>query len=480
MNEERLIHVLLIEDEAFDVQRVKNTVRQAPYIRLDHVVANGKDSLELVKSEPIDVVIMDFQIAGGLQGEVLIRAIKELKPVIQIIVITKMTINQTDFQFANSLIEAGAYWFCTKYPGDIEDYIYQPTDLVLSIKNASEKKRLEEAHQLSEGRLTKNIHAALKNKEIIGESEAIRKMIQRIHKYANTNANVLITGASGTGKELVATHIHYNSLRKYEPFVTVNCGGIPSELIESELFGYEKGSFTGAGQSKEGLFEQANSGTIFLDEIGELPLNAQTKLLRVLQEGEIDKIGRRKQYKVDVRVIAATNRNLAELVKAKTFREDLFYRLNVLQIEVPSLTERREDISLLARHFLNHFAGDFLEDIPELNQDSLNILASYHWPGNVRQLQNVIQRIIFTFEISIHREDVLNAIGAPVKENDSYNFSELFNAENIVMLRDIEVTFRNAYIQFVRKHSSSDADAARKLGVAPPNFHRMCKELGVK
>ncbi|HDR05704.1 MAG TPA: sigma-54-dependent Fis family transcriptional regulator [Candidatus Marinimicrobia bacterium] len=480
MSEERIINVLLIEDEVFDVQRVKNTVKQAPYIHILHVVPNGNESLDILKKCPIDVVIMDFQIAGGLQGESLIQAIKTINSQLQIIVITKMTINQTDFKFANSLIEAGAYWFCTKYPGDIEDYIYQPTDFVLSIKNAWEKKKLEEARSLSENRLNKNIQAVLKDKKIIGESLVIQKMIQRIHKFAATQASVLITGASGTGKELVATHIHYKSPRKYEPFVTVNCGGIPSELLESELFGFEKGSFTGAGHSREGLFEQADGGTIFLDEIGELPLNAQSKLLRVLQEGEIDKIGRRKQYKVDVRVIAASNKKLAEQVKKKAFREDLFYRLNVLQIEVPPLAERLDDIPLLVSHFLNIFAGDFLENLPVLTEESIQILKSFHWPGNVRQLQNVVQRILFSYEDEITPETVRIAIGVPEKENHIASFREQFNPANIQMLRDIESHFRREYIQFVRSHSDTDAEAARKLGIAPPNFHRMCKELGIK
>ncbi|MGC9513064.1 MAG: sigma-54-dependent transcriptional regulator [Fidelibacterota bacterium] len=480
MNKEQNIRVLLIEDEDFDVQRIKNTIKQAPYIKIIHVTANGKESLEFLKTSSIDVVIMDFQIAGGLQGESLIMAIKEINPDIQIIVITKMTFNQTDFKFANALIEAGAYWFCTKYPGDIENYIYQPTDFVLSIRNAWEKKKLKENKRLSDNRLNKRVNDILKSKQIIGKSPAIEKMRQRIEKFAANNANILITGASGTGKELVATHIHYQSPRKYEALITVNCGSIPPELIESELFGFEKGSFTGAGYSREGFFEQANGGTIFLDEIGELPLNAQSKLLRVLQEGEIDKIGRQRQYKVDVRIIAATNMNLAELVKRKKFREDLYYRLNVLQIQVPSLAEHKEDISLLIDHYLHTFAGDMLESIPEITDDALQLMLSYNWPGNVRQLQNVIQRILFSYENQITQDIVKNAIGAPVGESVDISFSNQFDVTNIVMLRDIESAFRREYIQFVRSHSNSDADAARKLGIAPPNFHRMCRELGIK
>jgi two-component system, NtrC family, response regulator AtoC len=211
-----------------------------------------------------------------------------------------------------------------------------------------------------------------------------------------------------------------------------------------------------------------------------LSLSAQSKLLRVLQEGEIDKIGRRKQHKVDVRVIAATNINLEEQVKRKEFREDLYYRLNVLQIQVPSLAEHKDDIPLLIDHFLHTFADDMMETIPTFNDNALQLLMSYHWPGNVRQLQNVIQRILFTYENEITMETVKFAIGTPVGESVDISFRNQFNVANIVMLRDIESSFRREYIQFVRSHSDSDADAARKLGVAPPNFHRMCRELGIK
>lgn len=211
-----------------------------------------------------------------------------------------------------------------------------------------------------------------------------------------------------------------------------------------------------------------------------MSLSAQSKLLRVLQEGEIDKIGRRKQHKVDVRVIAATNINLEEQVKRKEFREDLYYRLNVLQIQVPSLAEHKDDIPLLIDHFLHTFADDMMETIPTFNDNALQLLMSYHWPGNVRQLQNVIQRILFTYENEITMETVKFAIGTPVGESVDISFRNQFNVANIVMLRDIESSFRREYIQFVRSHSDSDADAARKLGVAPPNFHRMCRELGIK
>jgi DNA-binding NtrC family response regulator len=291
----KTINILLIEDEEYDVRRIRNTLKpfeQRLIIR--DVTSDGHTALELLQDNKnrYDVVIMDFQIAGSLSGEKLIRRIKQVDSALQIIVVTKMTVNITDFDFANRLLEAGAMWYCTKYPGDIEDYIYQPTDFILSIFNAFEKKRLQKEQQRSTRKLAQNIEDILREKRIIGESEAMENLRQQIQQCAESDTTVLIRGFSGTGKELVAANIHYRSHRRFEKFVAINCGSLPHDLIESELFGYEKGAFTGAREKKLGLFEVANKGTVFLDEIAELPSTAQVKLLRVIQEGEIDKIGR--------------------------------------------------------------------------------------------------------------------------------------------------------------------------------------------
>ncbi|HLP15733.1 MAG TPA: sigma 54-interacting transcriptional regulator, partial [Bacteroidota bacterium] len=330
MSTNTLIKILLIEDEDFDVARVKNTVSVfSDRIGVEDVVSNGKAALELLQTKPEyhDVIILDYQISGGLRGEELIREMKLIDPFIQIIVITKMTINLTDFTFANNLLKAGAFWYCTKYPGNIEEFIYQPTDFVLSIVNAYEKKKLEKQKVKSDKRLNRNIEAILASKKIIGESAPILHLKASIDKYAKSDVNILIAGGSGTGKELVAWNIHLKSKRRYENFVPINCGSIPHELIESELFGYEKGSFTGASGAKSGLFEVGHNGTIFLDEVAELPPTAQVKLLRVIQEGEIEKIGRTGSLAVNVRILAATNKDLAAEVNAGRFREDLYYRL---------------------------------------------------------------------------------------------------------------------------------------------------------
>ena len=307
------VKILLIEDEAFDVRRIRNTLKPfEDQIHICDVTSDGHSALSLIgqKKNQYDVVIMDFQIAGNLTGETLIRKIKEIDPAIQIIVVTKMTVHITDFDFANKLIEAGAIWYCTKYPGDIEDFIYQPTDFILSIFNAYERKRMKRREMRTNRKLSQNVEEILQKKRIVGSSDAIVSLQQQILQCAKHDTTVLIRGDSGTGKELVAANIHYQSQRRFDKFVAINCGSLPHDLIESELFGFEKGAFTGAQDEKPGLFEIANNGTLFLDEIAELPLSAQVKLLRVIQEGELDKIGRTEKVKVNVRIVAATNKNL--------------------------------------------------------------------------------------------------------------------------------------------------------------------------
>lgn len=479
------INILLIEDEEFDVRRVTNTIKPfADKMRIVNYVSNGKAALEYLEQHKsgIDLVIMDYQISGGMMGEELITRIKQIDSAVQIIVITKMTINLTDYHFANRLIKAGAFWYCTKYPGDIEEFIYQPTDFVISIFNAYEKCRLERERLRSMQKIRRSVDDILLQKKIIGESGVMTELKNDIERLAKSNINILVQGSSGTGKELVAHNIHYRSERKYENFIVVNCGSLPEQLVESELFGYEKGAFTGADKKKAGLFEIADGGTIFLDEITELPLIAQVKLLRVIQEGEIEKIGRTGMLKVNVRVIAATNRNIETEVKERRFREDLYYRLNVLPVVVPDLKRRTEDIPLIINHFLYNISADMGREKPDITPQAMDILIKYEWPGNVRELKNVVQRMLFSAEKSITPQLVLKALGItdPDDKEVSEELKSLFNGNNILALKDAESKFREKYFTFVRSHSTSDSEAAKKLGLAPPNYHRMMKELGLK
>ena len=477
------IKVLLVEDEEFDVSRVKKTIEPfAEKINITDVVSDGNDAINLIVQKPsfYDVVIMDFNLSGGIMGDKLIQKIKEIEPAAQIIVITKMTVNLTDYNFAQRLMKAGAFWYCTKYPGDIEDYIYQPTDFILSILNANEKSQIEKAWNKSNQKLIKNIEDILYQKRIIGESSTIQFLKNEILKYSLSEVNILISGSSGTGKELVAYNIHYNSNRKFENFITINCGSLPQELIESELFGYEKGSFTGADKRKLGLFEVANNGTVFLDEITELPLSAQVKLLRVIQDGELEKIGRTEKVKVNVRIIAATNRNIEEEVKAKRFREDLYYRLNVIYINVPDLKERKTDIPILIDHFLTYYSQNMGKEKPVLNSRALETLINYPWKGNVRELKNIAQRLLFIENSIIDEKSILRSLGVFSNENQFSDELETFFKNNGLPLSQMEKTIREKYFIHIRKNSASDTEAAKKLGLAPSNYYRMAKELGLK
>jgi DNA-binding NtrC family response regulator len=480
------IKVLLIEDEDFDMRRVENTIKPfSGRIKIVDVVSDGKSAIDLLekKRNAYDIVIMDYQIAGGLRGDLLIKKIKDFDTAFQIIVITKMTVNITDYDFAHSLIEAGAFWYCTKYPGDIEEYIYQPTDFIMAIFNAYERRKLIKEKQKSNQKLNRNVEDILASKKIVGISETANKLREQIIRFANSNAPILITGSSGTGKELIAYNLHYSSTRKYENFIPINCGSIPDQLIESELFGYEKGAFTGADKGKPGLFEQANNGTIFLDEVSELPLAAQVKLLRVLQEGEVEKIGRTEKVKVNVRVISASNRNLEEEIKEKRFREDLYYRLNVVPIHVPLLSHRKEDIHYLVDYFMSEFSNDMGKEMPVINEEAMKYLIEYEWPGNIRELKNLVQRLLFFDEKIIDSSIIETALGKKIQTTETISASDgvsFKSPEGILSLKNMERNFRERYFAYVRQRSDSDSEAAKKLGLAPPNYYRMCKELGLK
>jgi DNA-binding NtrC family response regulator len=476
------IKVLLVEDESYDVRRIKNTI--APFrerIHIEEIVSTGDDALKAVEeSGPFDVAILDYQISGGLYGERLIKKIRELDPAIQVIIITKMTVNQTDVHFANQMLESGAYWFGTKYPSDIEEFIYQPTDFILTILNAAEKKKLEMDRIRSQRRLDRKIDRIVEERPLLGDSPSMERVRDHIAKFAVTQANVLILGESGSGKELIARNIHYQSERKYENVVTVNCAAIPGELIESELFGFVKGAFTGAKDDKLGLFEQADKGTIFLDEISELPYASQAKLLRVLETGEIDKIGRKKSHKVDVRVISATNKDLKELMSQNKFREDLYYRLNILKIYAPSVRERYKDVPLLIDYYIDHYCKDLSIMRPQISAKAMTQLEHHDWPGNVRQLKNVVQRLVILGMDGITPETVNMALDMQTQDHSSSFVNPVFDENDLLPLKEVEFNFRKQYFEYVRSHSKTDTEAAGKLGLAPPNFHRMCKELGLK
>jgi len=341
------------------------------------LASNGEEVAKLVDNDLFDLVLLDIRMPK-LDGISALKKIKSNAPETIVIMITAYASADT----AIKAMKEGAYDYITK-PFKVEE-------IKLIIKNALEKKNLQKENILLKQVVRDRFHFG----NIIGQSPKMVALYDLLEKVSPTKTNILITGESGTGKELVAKAIHYNSPRKEKPFVTLNCGAIPESLIESELFGHMKGAFTDAIATKKGLFEVADEGTIFLDEISELPLLMQVKLLRVLQDKEFKRVGGTEDIRVDVRIMAATNKDLEEAVKEKRFREDLFYRLNVIQIKLPPLRDRKEDIQILANHFLKKYSQELSKAISKISPEALQILLNYEYPGNVRELQNIIERAV--------------------------------------------------------------------------------------
>jgi len=362
--------ILVIDDEEHMCWALERGLRQEGYQVL--TATRGKEGLELIRKETPSLVILDLKMPEMDGLEVLVRA-KDLLPKLPVIMITAHGTIDT----AIEAMKLGATDYITK-PFDLDE-------LKLVVKQALMVSQLQEEVTFLRSELSK------KYGRIIGNSQAIQDVCTLVEKVADSNATVLITGESGTGKEVTALSIHQLSSRRDKPFVPINCAALPESLLESELFGHEKGAFTGAVARKLGRFELANHGTLFLDEITEMPLSMQVKLLRVLQEKQFERVGGTESIKVDVRVIAATNRDPIECIRKGTFREDLYYRLNVLPIHLPPLRERTEDIPLLVMHFLQKF-NPSQEQL--ISPEAMGLLTSYHWPGNIRELQNVIERAV--------------------------------------------------------------------------------------
>jgi two-component system response regulator PilR (NtrC family) len=341
------------------------------------LAADGEEAKGLLKNKSFHMIISDLQMPN-VTGMELLEHVKANYPDITFMMITAFGSTEN----AVEAMKLGAYDYLTK-PFKIDE-------VRILINNALKAKNLETENR----QLKRELGQAHSFQNMIGNSERMHQIFSLVERVSQSPTNVLITGESGTGKEVVAKAIHYNGPIKEKPFVTVNCGAIPENLMESEMFGHKKGSFTGAVSDKVGLFEAADGGTLFLDEVGELPLNIQVKLLRAIQERVIRKVGATEDQKVEVRIIAATNRNLKEMVGAGEFREDLFYRLNVINIDTPPLRERRDDIPLLAKHFLKKYSEKMNKNLNAISDDALAILTKYNYPGNVRELENIIERTV--------------------------------------------------------------------------------------
>ena len=377
---EKKEHILVVDDSLDTLELLQRNLESKGY---QVFTAPGAiEAIKILESTPMDLVITDLKMPK-VNGLSLVRHIQENFKDTEVMMIT----GYPSIEGAVEAVKTGA-----------EEYLAKPftdEELFSAVKRVLDKLHMRRAAHMRPHKPPPARHG------LIGESEAMHKVLIAIDKAASSSATILITGESGTGKELVARAIHYNSPRASAPFVPINCGGIPETLLESELFGYVKGAFTGATETRAGFFQTAEGGTIFLDEISETSLSMQVKLLRVLQDKEVYMVGIRHPQKADVRIIAATNKDLISRIKKGDFREDLFYRLNVITIDIPPLREREKDILLLVQHFTTKFAIEFGKPLPRFSESALQVLKSYSWPGNVRELENIVQRLVIMIEGNI-------------------------------------------------------------------------------
>jgi DNA-binding NtrC family response regulator len=387
-NAELMAEILVIDDEKA-IRKTLTEILLFEGYKIDEA-PDGEEGLKKFKEKTFDLVLCDIKMPR-LDGIEFLQKAGEINPDVPIIMIS----GHGNIETAVEAVKKGAF-----------DFISKPPDLnrlLITIRNAMDKGRL-----VTETKVLKRKVSRVQ--EMIGESSPIKKIKETIDKVAPTDARILITGDNGVGKELVARWVHEKSNRSAGPMVEVNCAAIPTELIESELFGHEKGSFTSAIKQRIGKFESANGGTLFLDEIGDMSANAQAKVLRALQEGKITRVGADKDINVDVRVIAATNKDLLKEVEAKNFRLDLYHRLSVILIHVPSLNERRDDIPMLAEQFLSDICSEYGIAVKALDADAIKLLQQYNWTGNIRELRNVVERLVILSGKNITAEDVKNYV----------------------------------------------------------------------
>lgn len=419
-------NILIVDDDTNILELIQRHLHSMDYHTFKAV--SVKEAVAILRDTEIDLLITDLKMPD-VDGFQLIKFASEHYPDMPKLVVT----GYPSVQDALSAIKSGAV-----------DYLVKPftkeelrQGVLKSLSSKPKKSR------------QKPIPVQKNYNEIIGESDGIKNVLQTIERVKNNKATVFISGESGTGKELVARSIHYNGKFSRTPFIAVNCGGIPETLLESELFGYVKGAFTGAAENREGFFQAADGGTIFLDEIGNAPLSVQARLLRVLQEKEVMRVGDRKTEKIDLRVITATNTNLLDLIAKESFREDLYYRLTVVEIEVPPLRNRKEDIAILADKFLLKYGNEYKDRYVTMDNDAAALLQRYDWPGNIRELENVIQRAVIMCDRTIGVNDL----------PDNLKFEIDFPADSLLSLKEME----KQYIQKVLAATNNNQTKAAEI-----------------
>ncbi len=422
-------------------------------------VGNGQEALETLQKKPIDLILLDVNMPD-MDGLAVLRKIKEQDEEIDVIMVSAL--NQA--RKAVDAIKLGAYDYITKP--------YEPEDILSTVNRVISKQKLYKELDF----LRREVEESRGFDQIVSQTKTMREIFQLIKKVAFTSTNILITGESGTGKELIARSIHRQGNRRNGPFVAINCAAIPSELMESEMFGHEKGAFTGAHTRTIGKFEYANGGTLFLDEVSVLRSDLQAKLLRVLQEREIERIGSNKPIKVDIRVVSATNTNLEDAVIQGKFRQDLYFRLNVVPIPIPPLRERREDIPLLAKHFLNKFNTAFNKKIPGFTEKAMDALTKYHWPGNIRELENLVER----FVVLLPGDEAIDLKDIPLEIlMDSGQDVQDLKPDKMGLIKIREAIEKRIILNVLEATKWNQTEAAKILKVNRNTLIQKAKQLGI-
>jgi len=445
------ITILIVDDDSGHRGMLRTLLADWGYV--PHEIESGEAAVSLCRERAFDLILMDVRMAG-ITGIEALKEIKAYNPAIPILIMTAYSNVET----AVEAIKAGAYDYLTK-PLDFDD-------LRLTLDRALDHAALRDENKA----LRQTLSASFDPGGIIGQSPAMHRLMEMLATIAPSEATIMVTGESGTGKELIARAVHVNSPRRKGPYVAVNCAALTETLLESELFGHEKGAFTGADRRREGRFLAADKGTIFLDEIGEMPLSMQVKLLRVIQEREIQRVGGDQTIKVDVRIVTATNRDLLAEVEAGRFRQDLYYRLNVVALALPSLREREEDIPLLASHFLGKFASKNGKRIKGFTPEAMDRLLKHHWPGNVRELENAVERaVVLARGDYVSERELPPALSGGTGEGRSEGgFANL-------TLEELE---RLAILDALDAAGGNKSEATRRLGITRKTMHAKLAKYG--
>ena len=448
--------ILIVDDEP-GARESLGVILEDDYQLLS--VGSGPEALETFQKKPINLILLDVNMPD-MDGLAVLRKIKEQDEEIDVIMVSAL--NQA--RKAVDAIKLGAYDYITKP--------YEPEDILSTVNRVISKQKLYKELDF----LRREVEESRGFDQIVSQNKMMQEIFQLIKKVAFTSTNILITGESGTGKELIARSIYRQGNRKNGPFVAINCAAIPSELMESEMFGHEKGAFTGAHTRTIGKFEHANGGTLFLDEVSALRSDLQAKLLRVLQEREIERIGSNKSIKVDIRVISATNTNLEDAVIQGKFRQDLYFRLNVIPISIPPLRERKEDISLLAKHFLNKFNTAFNKKIPGFTEKAMDALTKYHWPGNIRELENLVER----FVVLLPGNELIDLKDIPLELlMDSGQNIQDFEPEKMGLIKIREAIEKRIILNVLEATQWNQTEAAKILKVNRNTLIQKAKQLGI-